>query len=96
MRAAPQATNRFSVTPEILDLPLFVWMPKARLLERKPVITLTKLYNTLASGLGHAHRALDEAVVDAYGWDEDYRAGTLTDDGVLARQFRLNQQRAGG
>lgn len=58
--------------------------------------TLTKLYNARPAWLDHAHRALDEAVADAYGWGDDYRAGTLSDDEVLARLFRLNQKRAGG
>ncbi len=56
--------------------------------------TLTNLYNARPAWLDHAHRALDEAVADAYGWGEDYRAGTLTDDEILARLFRLNQKRA--
>lgn len=58
--------------------------------------TLTNLYNARPAWLDHAHRALDEAVADAYGWGEDYRAGTLTDDEILARLFHLNQQRAKG
>jgi type II restriction/modification system DNA methylase subunit YeeA len=58
--------------------------------------TLTNLYNARPAWLDHAHRALDEAVADAYGWGEDYRAGTLTDDEILARLFRLNQERATG
>lgn len=58
--------------------------------------TLTNLYNARPAWLDHAHRALDEAVADAYGWGEDYRAGVLTDDEILARLFRLNQQRAKG
>lgn len=57
--------------------------------------TLTNLYNARPAWLDHAHRALDEAVADAYGWGDDYRAGTLTDDEILARLFRLNQERAG-
>ena len=57
--------------------------------------TLTNLYNARPAWLDHAHRALDEAVADAYGWGDDFRAGTLTDDEILARLFRLNQQRAG-
>ena len=57
--------------------------------------TLTNLYNARPAWLDHAHRALDEAVADAYGWGDDFRAGTLTDDDVLARLFALNQQRAG-
>jgi type II restriction/modification system DNA methylase subunit YeeA len=57
--------------------------------------TLTSLYNTRPAWLDHAHRALDEAVADAYGWGDDFRAGHLTDDEILTRLFRLNQERAG-
>ncbi|MEM6908349.1 MAG: hypothetical protein AAF494_06685 [Pseudomonadota bacterium] len=56
--------------------------------------TLTNLYNARPAWLDHAHRALDEAVAEAYGWGDDYRAGLLTDDETLARLFRLNQERA--
>jgi type II restriction/modification system DNA methylase subunit YeeA len=56
--------------------------------------TLTTLYNTRPAWLDHAHRALDAAVADAYGWGDDWRAGHLTDDDILARLFRLNQARA--
>ena len=42
-----------------------------------------------------APRALDEAVAEAYGWGDDWRAGMLTDDEVLARLFGLNQERTG-
>ncbi|MGI9362984.1 MAG: class I SAM-dependent DNA methyltransferase [Parasphingorhabdus sp.] len=56
--------------------------------------TLTNLYNARPAWLDHAHRALDEAVAEAYGWGEDFRAGLLTDDEILARLFRLNQERA--
>ena len=56
--------------------------------------TLTNLYNARPAWLDHAHRALDEAVADAYGWGDDYRSGLLTDDEILARLFRLNQERA--
>ncbi|MEJ6008389.1 hypothetical protein [Novosphingobium aquae] len=55
---------------------------------------LTNLDNARPAWLDHAHRALDEAVAEAYGWGGDFRAGTLTDDAVLARLFRLNQERA--
>ena len=58
--------------------------------------TLTNLYNARPAWLDHAHRALDEAVANAYGWGEDYRAGALSDDEILARLFRLNQERAKG
>lgn len=56
--------------------------------------TLTNLYNARPAWLDHAHRALDEAVADAYGWGDDFRAETLADDEVLARLFQLNQERA--
>jgi len=55
--------------------------------------TLTNLYNVRPAWLDNAHRALDEAVADAYGWGDDWRAGLLTDDEILARLFRLNQER---
>lgn len=56
--------------------------------------TLTNLYNARPTWLDHAHRALDEAVAEAYGWGDDWRAGKLTDDEILARLFKLNQERA--
>ncbi|MEX5596974.1 class I SAM-dependent DNA methyltransferase [Pseudophaeobacter sp. C1-32P7] len=56
--------------------------------------TLTNLYNARPAWLDHAHKKLDEAVAEAYGWGEDWRDGKLTDDEILARLFRLNQERA--
>ncbi len=56
--------------------------------------TLTNLYNARPAWLDHAHKALDEAVAEAYGWGDDWRAGKLTDDEILARLFWLNQERA--
>ncbi len=55
--------------------------------------TLTALYNARPAWLDHAHRALDEAVAEAYGWGGDWRAG-IDEDAILARLFRLNQARA--
>ena len=55
--------------------------------------TLTNLYNTRPAWLDNAHKALDEAVAEAYGWGDDWRAGKLTDDEILARLFKLNQER---
>jgi type II restriction/modification system DNA methylase subunit YeeA len=55
--------------------------------------TLTNLYNARPQWLANAHAALDEAVAEAYGWGDDWRAGLLTDDEILARLFRLNQER---
>ncbi len=56
--------------------------------------TLTNLYNARPAWLTHAHKVLDEAVAEAYGWATDWRAGALADDEILARLFRLNQDRA--
>jgi type II restriction/modification system DNA methylase subunit YeeA len=56
--------------------------------------TLTNLYNVRPQWLSNAHGALDEAVAEAYGWGDDWRAGVLTDDEILARLFRLNQERS--
>jgi len=56
--------------------------------------TLTALYNMRPAWLAHAHSALDEAVADAYGWGDDWRAGQLNEEETLARLFRLNQERS--
>ncbi|WP_394890403.1 class I SAM-dependent DNA methyltransferase [Mesorhizobium sp. AaZ16] len=56
--------------------------------------TLTNLYNARPQWLANAHAALDNAVAEAYGWGDDWRAGLLTDDEVILRLFRLNQRRA--
>jgi hypothetical protein len=57
--------------------------------------TLTNLYNQRPAWLDHAHRALDQAVAEAYGWGADWQKG-MGEDEVLARLFRLNQARAAG
>jgi type II restriction/modification system DNA methylase subunit YeeA len=57
--------------------------------------TLTNLYNQRPAWLDHLHRTLDAAVAEAYGWGDDWRAGTLTEDEILARLFALNRQRSG-
>jgi hypothetical protein len=56
--------------------------------------TLTNLYNVRPQWLVHAHAALDEAVAEAYGWGDDWREGVLDEDEIVARLFRLNQERA--
>ncbi|MBW4024125.1 MAG: class I SAM-dependent DNA methyltransferase [Proteobacteria bacterium] len=56
--------------------------------------TLTNLYNARPQWLANAHAALDAAVADAYGWGDDWRAGRLYDDEILARLFALNQARS--
>ena len=56
--------------------------------------TLTNLYNQRPAWLDNAHKVLDEAVAEAYGWGDDWRAGTLVEDEILSRLFKLNQERA--
>ena len=50
--------------------------------------TLTNLYNARPAWLDLAHRALDAAVLAAYGWPVD-----LTDDEILTRLLALNLAR---
>jgi hypothetical protein len=51
--------------------------------------TLTNLYNQRPTWLDLAHRALDHAVLDAYGWPHD-----LTGDDILRQLLQLNYERA--
>jgi hypothetical protein len=53
--------------------------------------TLTNLYNRRPDWLDQAHRRLDAAVFDAYGWPHD-----LSDDEILERLLKLNLERAAG
>ena len=53
--------------------------------------TLTNLYNKRPDWLDQAHKRLDAAVFDAYGWRHD-----LGDDEILARLLALNLERAAG
>ena len=52
--------------------------------------TLTNLYNARPDWLDAAHRQLDAAVLDAYGWSRD-----LADEDILARLLALNLERGG-
>lgn len=52
--------------------------------------TLTNLYNQRPTWLDLAHRKLDEAVLDAYGWPHD-----LSDEEILERLLALNLERVG-
>ena len=51
--------------------------------------TLTNLYNDYPTWLANAHRLLDAAVADAYGWPAD-----LADEEILERMLALNLERA--
>ncbi len=56
--------------------------------------TLTNLYNGRPAWLDMAHRTLDNAVADAYGWG-DYTA-EMTDKEILARLLKLNLEAFAG
>jgi hypothetical protein len=51
--------------------------------------TLTGLYNARPAWLDLAHKKLDAAVLDAYGWPHD-----VSDAEILARLLALNHERA--
>ena len=53
--------------------------------------TLTNLYNKRPDWLAEAHKRLDAAVFDGYGWPHG-----LSDDEILARLLALNLERAAG
>jgi len=59
--------------------------------------TLTNLYNQRPAWLDLAHRKLDAAVLDAYGWPHDPSTGSgqvLSDEEILERLLALNLERA--
>ena len=55
--------------------------------------TLTNLYNQRPAWLDLAHKELDAAVAAAYGW-KDWGKDGLADEEILARLFKLHQERA--
>jgi type II restriction/modification system DNA methylase subunit YeeA len=61
--------------------------PKAAAILKKR--TLTNLYNERPTWLDNAHRELDAAVAEAYGWPAD-----IGEEDALARLLDLNRERA--
>jgi hypothetical protein len=53
--------------------------------------TLTNLYNARPTWLENAHRALDGAVFEAYGWTSD-----ITDEDILKELLAMNAERSEG
>ena len=51
--------------------------------------TLTNLYNERPTWLDNAHKRLNKVVFAAYSWPDD-----LTDEEILEKLLRLNQDRA--
>ena len=58
--------------------------------QEKKKRTLTNLYNQRPTWLDLAHKKLDIAVLDAYGWPHD-----IADEEILSRLLALNLERAG-
>ena len=58
-------------------------------LRRAEERTLTNLYNARPTWLDLAHRHLDAAICDAYGWPHD-----IADEEILERLLALNLARA--
>ena len=54
-------------------------------------MTLTNLYNARPAWLDNAHKALNQAVADAYGWT-DYTPA-MSDEEILRRLLALNLSR---
>jgi hypothetical protein len=47
-----------------------------------------------AAIVNRLHEQLDHAVADAYGWGDEWKAGTLGPSEIVARLVALNQERA--
>lgn len=56
-------------------------------------LTLTNLYNKRPAWLHNAHKAIDMAVAEAYGW-HDYTPD-MEDEEILRRLLAMNMERAG-
>ena len=87
-RNPPQWVDRI---PEIVPGYPDRLIPKPEFAAELKKRTLTNLYNARPAWLINAHRALDEAVAAAYGWPVD-----LSDEALLHRLLKLNQERVGG
>lgn len=81
-------------TPEILsgfpERLLPVNKKAASMLKQR---TLTNLYNRMPEWLRKAHRTLDRAVADAYGWKDMFDKNQLSDEQIVELLSKLNQSR---
>ncbi len=69
---------------------LSVIIPFSAISDSRDAPAHTTLYNQNPTWLQLAHKALDDAVFDAYGWPHD-----LEDEEILERLLALNLERAG-
>ena len=84
-----QQRQRIAEAAEQLDALRQKWLnPPIISVEERNTRTLTNLYNARPAWLESAHRALDRAVLDAYGWPEE-----IIDQELLKRLLKLNQER---
>ena len=90
----PQPTvgqeKAIAVAAKELDKLRVTWLNPEGLVSDKDLKkrTLTNLYNYQPTWLVNAHRALDQAVLAAYGWPED-----IDDAALLKNLLHLNLQR---
>jgi hypothetical protein len=85
---ASKSTREGACAPQTARYPRLV--PKdADCAKKLKERTLTNLYNQRPAWLDLAHKKLDAAVADAYGFPAD-----LTDEQILERLLKLNQSRA--
>jgi type II restriction/modification system DNA methylase subunit YeeA len=96
-KALDDVRSRWLNPPELLKAePAFApGLPK-RLAPKDPAAatelkkrTLTNLYNARPAWIENLHRALDRAVLAAYGWPED-----ISDEQILANLLVLNAERS--
>jgi hypothetical protein len=85
--------KRFVVEPDARGIGTVRWpriVPRdAECAKKLAKRTLTNLYNERPAWLDLAHRKLDEAVFEAYGWSAD-----LADEEILERLLALNLEQA--
>jgi len=93
-----ESRNRWLNPPELVEeqAGLTSAHPK-RLVPRSPEAaaalnkrTLTALYNSRPAWLDSAHKRLDKAVIEAYGWPSD-----ISEDQIVDRLLGANMERSG-
>lgn len=83
----PELVDRTSeIAPNLPDRLLPINEKAAAILKKR---TLTNLYNERPAWLANAHKDLDDAVAEAYGWPQD-----ISEDEALARLLALNRERS--
>lgn len=87
-KAALAETDKLTIT-ELYNL-------RAKLRSGEPMSDAEQRRATKARAaiVDRLHEQLDQAVADAYGWGEEWRAGALSPSEIVARLVALNHERA--